>query len=47
VDMMRSFGLKPGEKLVVQANDWRIVLMKESKKPLSNSREARRVCTVP
>ena len=30
VDIVRSFGLTPGDKLVVQVVDWRIILMKES-----------------
>jgi bifunctional DNA-binding transcriptional regulator/antitoxin component of YhaV-PrlF toxin-antitoxin module len=30
MDMVRSLDLKPGDKLIVEAIDWRIVLMKES-----------------
>ena len=38
VEIVRSFGLKPGDKLVAQVIDWRIVLMKESENTIERFR---------
>lgn len=34
VEIVRSMGLKPGDKLIAEALDWRIVMMKESENRL-------------